>query len=143
MNIDHTRDQQSHIKLAFSALNDCNMYIDTIIEKANNTCLLYNNNMRHEADVEFVNIIELMDLYIQLISTIHKVLKEEYPKKIKKIKSLANLEIHLLSVLKAMLPAKEKNDIIMLSDLLQYELIDNLTQWKIQVIPELNTLRKN
>jgi hypothetical protein len=46
-----------------------------------------------------------------------------------------------LSVIKALLPAKEKNDVVMLCDLLEYELIDNLTQWKIKVLPELKKLK--
>lgn len=143
MNIEKPRQLRSSTNLAFSALNDCSSYIDTIIEKAHLTCKLYNANQRNEADLEFINIIELMDLYIQLISNIHKVLKEAYPTEMSKNKGLSNLEIHLLSVLKAMLPAKEKNDIIMLSDLLEYELVDNLTQWKIKVIPELTALKRD
>jgi hypothetical protein len=41
-----------------------------------------------------------------------------------------------------LLSAKEKNDNIMLCDLLEYELIDNLTQWKIKILPELKKLKR-
>ncbi len=58
-----------------------------------------------------------------------------------KDESIQKLEIHLLSVMKALLQAKEKNDTIMLCDLLEYELADNLTQWKIKVLPELKKLK--
>ena len=51
------------------------------------------------------------------------------------------LEIHLLSVVRSLLQAKEKNDSIMICDLLEYELIDNLKQWKIKILPELKKLK--
>ena len=47
------------------------------------------------------------------------------------------LQIHLLSVMKAVSDAISKDDTIMLTDLLEYELKDNLTQWKIHVLTNL------
>lgn len=47
------------------------------------------------------------------------------------------LQIHLLSVSKALSDAISKEDTIMLTDLLEYELKDNLTQWKIHVLTNL------
>lgn len=47
------------------------------------------------------------------------------------------LQIHLLSVMKAISDAIAKDDSIMLTDLLEYELKDNLTQWKIHVFINL------
>lgn len=43
--------------------------------------------------------------------------------------------IHLLFILKAMNQARIKIDTIALEDLIKYELKDNLTQWKIDLIP--------
>ena len=42
--------------------------------------------------------------------------------------------------IKAINTAFKKNDIVMLQDLLEYELIDNLTQWKIQALPKIKKL---
>ena len=82
-----------------------------------------------------------MDLYIQLVSRVYHVLRTDLEQMNFKDESIQKLEIHLLSVMKALLQAKEKNDTIMLCDLLEYELVDNLTQWKIKVLPELKKLK--
>lgn len=54
-----------------------------------------------------------------------------------KFPDLKAIEIHLLSVLKAVQSAEKADDRTMLSDLLEYELQDNLTQWKIKAIPQI------
>jgi len=89
----------------------------------------------------FGEVIEIMDLFVQLMSRIYKTVRKRHPQQLQATQTFQQLEIHLLSIMKALLPAKEKNDIIMLNDLLEYELIDNLTQWKIKAIPELKKLR--
>lgn len=48
--------------------------------------------------------------------------------------------IHLLFILKAMNQAQQKRDIHVLEDLIKYELKANLTQWKIDLIPQLKRL---
>jgi hypothetical protein len=47
------------------------------------------------------------------------------------------LKIHLLSLFKAINTAIKTQDHVMLSDLLEYELKDNIMQWKIYVIPSI------
>lgn len=49
-------------------------------------------------------------------------------------------KIHLLSILKGIKAAHASNDTLMLVDLLEYELKDNLTQWKIRVFPQIKQL---
>lgn len=126
---------KSNYEIAFEALNDCNGYIDSITNKVNEVVSLYNENLQDEANIKFGELIDLIDLFIQLISKVHTTVKSYNPGFFKNNETIRNLEIHLLSVLKALIPAKEKNDIIMLSDLLEYELVDNLAQWKIKAIP--------
>lgn len=53
---------------------------------------------------------------------------------------LKQVQIHLLSVLKAIKSAQNTGDKPMLIDLLEYELQDNLTQWKIKAIPKLKNM---
>lgn len=128
---------KSSIEMAYMSLDSCVGYIDNVIDKIHETLGLYNENKVHEANALFSDVIEVMDLFIQLMSRIHKTIRRYHPQFFQENRTLQQLEIHLLSVMKALVPAKEKNDIIMLSDLLEYELIDNLTQWKIKAIPEL------
>jgi hypothetical protein len=128
-------------ELAFQALDSCNGYIENLNGKILELCKLYQEGHTEKANVLFNEVIDVLDLYIQLISSIFTTLKRSRPSLLSNNKEVQQLEIHLLSVLKALVPAKERNDIIMLCDLLEYELIDNLTQWKIKAIPNLKALR--
>ena len=126
---------KTNFEIAFEALNDCNDYIDNINTKIKDVVIAYNDNDAETANINFATLIDSIDLFIQLISKVHRTVKSYNPDFFKNSDTIRNLEIHLLSILKALIPAKEKNDIIMLSDLLEYELADNLAQWKIKAIP--------
>lgn len=130
------------IDLAFEALDSSSSYIDLISAKLKDLVVLYNEKNIAEANRRFGEVIEFMDLFIQLMSRIHKTIREDKKEKFVKSQTIQNLEVHLLSVLKALIPAKEKEDIVILCDLLEYELMDNLTQWKIKAIPELKQFKK-
>jgi hypothetical protein len=133
---------KTSVELAFDALDSCSSYIDLVVYKIRKLVELYTQGNTDEANYVFTEIIEVMDLYIQLVTKIHNTIRKSMPERFVKDQNMQDLEIHLLSVLKALIPAKEKNDIIMLCDLLEYELIDNLTQWKIKVIPALKKLKE-
>lgn len=139
-NLNNEKKNES-LELAFESLESCNGYVDHIIGRIQKCVGHFNGNQAQEANEELVQVIELMDLYIQLMSKVYKIIRRHDKDQILKDESLQKLEIHLLSVVRALLQAKEKNDLIMLCDLLEYELIDNLTQWKIKVIPELKKLK--
>jgi hypothetical protein len=51
------------------------------------------------------------------------------------VSAIKESHINLLFILKAINQAREKRDLIALSDLIKYELRDNLTMWKIEFIP--------
>jgi hypothetical protein len=48
--------------------------------------------------------------------------------------------IQLLFILKGVVQAQQKQDLVALEDLIKYELRDNLTQWKIDLIPQTKRL---
>lgn len=131
----------SSLDLAFESIDSCFGYVDYITGQIQKLVPLYNAGNQEQANNAFVEVIELMDLYIQLVSRVYRVLRTDLELMSFKDESIQKLEIHLLSVMKALLQAKEKNDTIMLCDLLEYELIDNLTQWKIKILPELKKLK--
>ncbi len=132
---------KSNIVLAFEALQSCNSYIDNIIFQISELTSSYQSCKTDESNVKFAEVIEITDLFIQLVSRIQKTIKSHLQSHWEKPHSVQQLEIHLLSILKAIIPAKEKNDLIMLCDLLEYELVDNLKQWKIKALPDLRSLR--
>ncbi len=132
---------QTSVELAFDAVDSCNDYIDILTDKVKEMVTFYQGNETEKANFEFGEMIDILDLYVQLFSKIHSTLKRKYGGKLDVSEDIQKLDIHLLSVLKALIPAREKNDIIMLCDLLEYELIDNLTQWKIKIIPSIKKLK--
>lgn len=85
-------------------------------------------------------VIEELDIFIQLMSNIHQVLKVKSNNKLDIGLTIKELEVHLLFVIKAINIAFKKDDFVMLEDLLEHELIDNLTQWKIQALPKIKKL---
>jgi hypothetical protein len=48
--------------------------------------------------------------------------------------------VHLLFVMKAIIQANQKKDALVLDDLIKYELKDNLTQWKIDLLHQMKRL---
>lgn len=129
------------LELAFESIDSCFGYVDYITSQIQKLITHYHQGDIELANDSFVEIIELMDLYIQLVSRVYRVLRSDLKVMNFKDESIQKLEIHLLSIMKALLQAKEKDDSIMLCDLLEYELVDNLTQWKIKILPELKKLR--
>ncbi len=135
------KSNNSSLNLAFESIDSCFGYVDYITSQIQKLTVQYNEGNLEAANDAFVEVIELMDLYIQLVSRVYRVLRTDLEVMNFKDESIQKLEIHLLSVMKALLQAKEKNDTIMLCDLLEYELVDNLTQWKIKILPELKKLK--
>jgi stress response protein SCP2 len=108
-----------------------------IIKQVLHTSELLQNG-ENDKDLSKITItIQAVDTFIQSISFIMKNIKDTESN----FHSLPfkQLHIHLLSVMKAINTAQNTQDYIMLADLLEYELKDNLTQWKILIMP---TLRK-
>ena len=134
---------KSTIDVAYESLNDCSLFIDSSIDKIHQIVQLYRENEVQKANLAFPEIIDMIDFFVKLITKIYKTIigGQENPEK-SDLELIQNLEIHLLTVLKSLLPAKEKGDITMLCDLLEYELSDNLQQWKAEIIPTLENMNK-
>jgi len=56
------------------------------------------------------------------------------------IPEIKQSHIHLLFILKGVAQAQQKQDLFVLEDLIKHELKDNLTQWKIDLIPQARRL---
>lgn len=72
--------------------------------------------------------------YVELTTLLSKTV---FKRKSLSIAGIKESHIHLLFILKAMNQAQLKTDLIALEELIKYELKDNLTQWKIDLIPQL------
>lgn len=92
------------------------------------------NAGKEEASKEAISLIaDRISRLITIVTLLHR----ECAGSLSNFEDLKSVEIHLLSVLKAIQTAENTQDMTMLSDLLEYELQDNLTQWKIKAIPQI------
>lgn len=114
-------------------LNDLMDLTSTLVVKIEECVNLLKENQTLKAKKHLGIIINAMEAFIVSSSYLCK----ENPD----LDSLPykDLQIHLLSVMKGISSAINNQDTIMLTDLLEYELKDNLTQWKIHIF---STLRK-
>lgn len=114
-------------------------YVDVISLNIDNAILKVNENIDYDA--EMIKIFERLSDFISIVSTIFRdQVYNQYDSTTLEV--LRALKIHQLSIIKALKSAQSKNDQLMLTDLLEYELKDNLTQWKISAIPQLKTALK-
>ena len=114
----------------------CSQHLDAIIYSAKEAARSYNDDIPL-GNKQFLETMGMLNLFIELVISLHRFLKDHAEIQGASRKILQNLEVHLLSIIKALVSAQEKQDIVMLCDLLEYELTSNLTQWKIKAIPML------
>jgi hypothetical protein len=126
--------------ILLETIDELPMYIDGLISTIDLAVSFSKNEQTTLMLAVLGDIIEKIDSFIQLITQIHQGLVIQTDKKLDSGQTIKQLEIHLLSVTKALLLAKRRNDEVMLLDLLDYELKDNLTQWKITAIPQIKRL---
>jgi hypothetical protein len=136
----HTED---HIQISFNKndilLNDIVSQLPLLLDKIIKRILICAMELKaddeYNATKSLSKAIEAVDTFIE--SVVYAL--DNTPDENELIATLPvkELQIHLLSVLKAINTASSKDDTIMLTDLLEYELKDNLTQWKILIIPVL------
>ena len=129
--------QRTKMQIAEEAIPSCNEYIDYSISKIKELTKTIQAGNAEDANAAFVDFVDLVDLFVQLIDRIYFVFKKNNKANAEVTENFQKLQIHLLSVMKALLLAREKGDTVMLCDLLEYELTDNLLQWKIKAIPSL------
>lgn len=80
-----------------------------------------------QLSTDLIKFVELTTLLSQLLMSKKKIA----------IPMVKESHIHLLFVLKGINHAQQKHDSLVLEDLIKYELKDNLTQWKIDLIPSI------
>lgn len=71
--------------------------------------------------------------YVEITTLITRMISKRYKQTIDGAK---DSHINLLFVMKGINQAHQKGDLVALEELIKYELKDNLTQWKIDLIPQ-------
>ncbi|HLE11858.1 MAG: hypothetical protein A2504_06900 [Bdellovibrionales bacterium RIFOXYD12_FULL_39_22] len=134
--------QEDYVTLTIEALDACPDYIDKMIFNIKKINSSYDENKYQDANKFFEQLTIMLEEFVQLISHIKISIQSNSDQVVAKNQDVVNVENHFLGIIKALIPAKEKNDIIMLCDLLVYELVDNLTLWKEITIPHLRQMLK-
>ncbi len=137
-----TISHEDYMALTIEALDACPEYIDKMIFNIKSINSSYDENKNQDANKYFEHLTIMLEEFVQLISHIKISTQSISSQVVAKNQDILNIENHFLAIVKALVPAKEKNDIIMLCDLLVYELIDNLVLWKEVTIPHLKRLLK-
>ena len=142
-NVDKIKNQrETSSNTILQAIEACFLYIDSIKSKV---FMMSKCKQKNEpfSDKNFYELMDMLDVFIQLISDIYRVLRKKHLSKDFCAKTVQDLEINMLFILKALSTAKHKKDFNMLMDLLEHELLENIIQWKIRVMPELkSTMRR-
>lgn len=71
--------------------------------------------------------------FVEVTTLLSKIIMNKNKDMLDKVKQS---HFHLLFIMKAISQAQQKQDLVALEDLIKYELKDNLTQWKIDLIPQ-------
>ena len=128
--------------MTVEALKDFDVILtDTIVigqDLLNDIIQQINNIESFSSDKEYFRNLQLSSMssditkFVELTTLLSKILVTK--KKIN-VPEIKQSHIHLLFVLKGINQAQQKHDSEVLEDLIKYELKDNLTQWKIDIIP--------
>jgi hypothetical protein len=131
---------KSSLELVIESLDQCNQYIDVIVDSIHDVFDCYQSNKISRANQRLVDVIDTIQMFTTLVSNITKSMKGQHKVDEDAYQPIIELELTMLATLKALIPAQESRDIIMLCDLIEYELVDNLTQWKEIGIPLLQKM---
>ena len=116
------------LNLTYELLTDILLDLHTIGDFAVEKEFVWNRRIQ-KLTVDISKFVEVTTLLSKLILI----------KKNISIAPVKSSHIHLLFVMKGINQAQQKQDYLVLEDLIKYELKDNLTQWKIDLIPQIKT----
>ncbi len=129
LNSDSDQFISNSLNLALELLNDIFLQINTFEIKQ--------DEHRHFSNLHLTKLSLNLTQFIELTTLTSRMITLKKGIAFNEVK---NSHVHLLFVLKGINQAQLKNDQIILEDLIKYELKDNLTQWKINIIPTIKRI---
>lgn len=97
----------------------------------------FQNTEERIRNLRITRLTQSLSQFVELTTLFSKLLMVKRNINIPEIKQS---HIHLLFILKGVAQAQQKQDLFVLEDLIKHELKDNLTQWKIDLIPQARRL---
>lgn len=123
--------------LAYQTLETLEEYTDRIIISIHRAAEYYKQKNFISADTVFAKAIDNLDLFVQTIGGIKLALRVGLNPK------LALIEASLISTMNDLLDAKRQNNYVFLAELLEKDLVENLTEWKSEAFPLLKNIRRD
>lgn len=122
-----------------SNLDHCQRFLDNINKQVNFILLSLKTSNAEELYDLFATLSESLDLFFELSSKLVSIMKKKILNSVDKslILEVKQLNIQHLSIIRSLMYCFKTKDFIGFADLLEYELKDGLTQWKINFIPRL------
>jgi hypothetical protein len=129
------------LELAFEALSSAKAYTKKLIAYCRQNGEHYKKGQTKDADKSFVDLVDGLENLTQLVMTSQTILRGKYRGIHTNDSSLRIAQVRLVSAIEELLPAKKKNDHVMLADILCNELPDALQEMADYGIPVLQRLR--
>lgn len=117
----------------------CEIDIQKIGEGIESYIKLCSKGQFDSLDEIFLNIVENLSNFIKASSVLKNYLKNR--EDFNKDSPFVILQFQLLTLLNRLSQAKQRNDLTLVMDILEYELFDNLIRWKQDVLNMLKTLK--
>lgn len=92
----------------------------------------FNPDKEYYWNIQFSALSADITKFVELTTLLSKIVMAKSKQALNEIK---DSQVHLLFILKSINQAQQKHDSLALEDLIKYELKDNLTQWKTELIP--------
>jgi hypothetical protein len=121
--------------LAYETLDTLDLYVDRMADGIRKAAGFYKAKNLISADSCFGKAIDSLDLFVQTIGGVKLTLR------IGLNTQVALVEADLISIMNDLLDAKRQNNYVYMAELLEKELISNLTEWKEKIFPLLRNIR--
>lgn len=123
--------------LAYETISTLVHYVDRLTVTIQRAAMHYRGKTHVSGDVYFAKAIDGLDLFVQTIGGVKLALKIGMNPKV------ALTEASLVSIMNDLLEAKRANNYVFLAELLDQDLIENLSEWKDQIFPLMQNFRNS
>lgn len=116
-------------EIALNNINNAMEYLNKLIPAVTESSELFRTKSAEEANQHFIECIEGLTWFQEVIEIITIALKEELESPNPEHKNISKLQQKMLQLVKDISDSQEKKDWVMLADLLEYELTPVLEEW--------------
>ncbi len=117
-------------KFAAAAFSDCTVLIGKIIDSVMNTAELFRMYDESEANEQYSKVIDSLRALYQFIDSTQKTIGWDFTASMYQGKPVQTSWERLIEIVDELKQPQEEGDWVLLADLMEYELVPILTQWK-------------